>query len=97
MPHTMSEKRGGPPQARTSRSISRVPAKNDKHRNCHDAPLPTGPMMLLRLPEVAERLGCSTVTVRRRIESGQLRASQHGRILPVKWSDLVAAVLASRN
>jgi excisionase family DNA binding protein len=49
------------------------------------------------LPDVAERLGCSVATIRRRIASDALHAVRHGRILRVLESDLQAFIQASRK
>jgi hypothetical protein len=57
----------------------------------------SAPFVLLRLPEVRKRLNCSMATVRRRIDTGQLRASQHGRILTVEEGDLAAFIRTSRK
>jgi excisionase family DNA binding protein len=54
----------------------------------------TQPAQLLKLAEVAKRIGCSKRTARRRIESGDLSAVQEGGMIKVHaWS--VDAYLAS--
>lgn len=56
----------------------------------HDEPMRT-------VAEVAPRLACSEVTVRRRIRDGSLPAIKHGRIIRVRESDLVAFIHASHG
>lgn len=43
---------------------------------------------LLTLPQVADRLGCSTATVKRRIRAGALPAYRDGRLVRVRELDL---------
>ncbi len=43
---------------------------------------------LLTLEQVAERLNCSTYTVRRMISRGELKASRFGRLIRVHPDDV---------
>jgi excisionase family DNA binding protein len=51
--------------------------------------------MLLTLGEAAERLGCSTTTVRRRIREGALPVFRDGRLLRVRDGDLERYIAAN--
>jgi hypothetical protein len=55
------------------------------------------PGRALRLPDVAERLGCSVASVRRRITVRRLRAFEDGRILRVFEADLAAYINSARG
>jgi excisionase family DNA binding protein len=46
------------------------------------------PLRLLSLPEVADRLGCSIKTLRRRIATGDLAIIRDGRLIRVRPEDL---------
>jgi excisionase family DNA binding protein len=46
------------------------------------------PARLLSLPEVADRLGCSIRTLRRRIATGELAIIRDGRLIRVRPEDL---------
>jgi excisionase family DNA binding protein len=46
----------------------------------------------LTVEEAARRLKTSTVTVRRRIRAGRLRAYRNGKLLRIRESDLVAMI-----
>lgn len=46
------------------------------------------PQKLLTLPDVAEILGCSLKTLRRRIDAGELAVIRDGRLIRVHPEDL---------
>lgn len=46
------------------------------------------PQKLLTLPDVAEILGCSLKTLRRRIDAGELAVIRDGRLIRVHPDDL---------
>lgn len=52
----------------------------------------TNPRRLLTLRQVANELGCSVATVKRRIRSGALPAFVDGRIVRVREADLTRYV-----
>lgn len=43
---------------------------------------------LLTVPQVADRLGCSVATVKRRVRTGELPAYRDGRLVRVRELDL---------
>jgi excisionase family DNA binding protein len=58
----------------------------------------TGPVpQLLRLDEVADTLGVSLKTVRRRVDAGELVVIRDGRVVRVHPNDLERYVAARRS
>jgi excisionase family DNA binding protein len=52
---------------------------------------------LLTIPQLAERLGVCTRTIRRQIAAGELRAHRFGRQVRVSEEDAIAFIAARRR